>query len=292
MEEINKFSEYNIPSIGFWTSDSPFKLTLNVYFSVCTRYGGIEIVIISCKQNTKVRNVLYDKMRDIHDTNKTNNKYGTIIKHCCIRGCYIISKRNYITSCNIQSYAKKTAKITIDNIGYKQFTIGSKYCIAGKTDMNYFPKVRISKIEEIKINNSNGILNSIKFNSLKQRKEIFMNFSKDIEDIFNLYNPINWVQMKYLEKKYGDSYTEKLEYLGIKYINPGYNDEHINKYGPKHIEAFKKAIDILYIHRYFCISKNCFTCNTIYMVSRKMIKSTDDALSYLSDILVKKLKNK
>jgi hypothetical protein len=292
MEEINKFLEYKIPSIGFWTKESPFILILNVYFSVCTWNGGIEIVIISCKYNNKIRDALYSKMRNIHNSNKTNNKYGTIVKHCCIRGSYIISKRNYITNCNIKYFAKKTAQITIDNVGYKQFTIGSKYCIAGKNDMNFFPKVRISKIQEINIDNSNGTLNSIKFNSLKQRKNVFMNFSKDIEDIFNLYNPINWIQMKYLEQKYGDLYSKKLEYLGIKYINPGYDDEYINKYGPKQIDAFKTAIDILHMHRYFCISKNCFTCNAIYMITRKMIEKTDNTLSYLSNILVKKLENK
>lgn len=291
MEEINKFLEYKIPSIDFWTNKSPFKLILNVYFSICTRYDGIEIVIISCKENNKIRNALYDKMRNIHDSNKTNKQYGTIIRHCCIRGCYIISKRNYITNCNIQSFAKKTAQITIDNVGYKQFTIGSKYCIVGKTDMNYFPKVRISKIQEIKIKNTSKVPKILKFNSLNQRKETFMNFSKDIRDLYNLYNPINWIQMKYLEKKYGDSYSKKLEYLGIKYINPGYddNDEYIDKYGPKQIDAFRKAIDILHMHRYFCISKNCFTCNAIYIATRKMIEKTDDTLSYLTNLLIKKL---
>ena len=176
MDEINKFLEYKIPSIGFWTKKSPFKLILNVYFSVCTRYGGIEIVIISCKENNKIRDALYNKMRNIHDSNKTNNKYGTIVKHCCIRGSYIISKRNYITDCNIKYFAKKTAQITIDNIGYKQFTIGSKYCIAGKTDMNFFPKVRISKIQEINIKNTIDTPNIFKIQFIKTKEKCFHEF--------------------------------------------------------------------------------------------------------------------
>ena len=153
MEEINKFMEYNIPLINFWNESSPFKLKLYVYFSVCTRNGGIEIVILSHKDNNKIRDALYDKMCIIHNSNKTNNKYDTIIRHCCIRGCYIIGKRYYITNCNIENFAAKTAQITIDNVGYKQFTIGSNFCIYGKADMNFFPKVRISEIKEIKINN-------------------------------------------------------------------------------------------------------------------------------------------
>ena len=265
MEEINKFMEYNIPLINFWNESSPFKLKLYVYFSVCTRNGGIEIVILSHKDNNKIRDALYDKMRIIHNSNKTNNKYDTIVKHCCIRGCYIIGKRYYITNCNIENFAAKTAQITIDNVGYKQFTIGSNFCIYGKADMNFFPKVRISEIKEIKINNSNGILNNLIFKSLDERKRIFMTFLKEINDIYNIYSILNWVQMKYLERLHGNSYTQKLEYLGIKYIDPCFDEivieKYIEKYGPKKIIAFKKGIDALYKHKKTCISNNCFTCN-------------------------------
>ena len=294
MEEINKFTEYKIPLINSWTESSPFKLKLNVYISVCTRYGGIEIVIISCKENHKVRDALYNKMFHINNSNKTNNKYDTIIRHCCIRGSYIIGKRYYITNCNIENFAAKTAQITIDNVGYKQFTIGSKYCIYGKTDMNFFPKVRISEIKEIKIDNSNGILNSLIFDSLDERKRIFMNFVKDIEDIYNLSNPLNWIQTKYLERKYGDLYTKKLEYLGIKYVNPDYdeiiNNKYIEKYGPKEVSAFQRGIDILYMHKKSCISKNCFTCNAIKKASIKAIKETENIISNICSCCMKKLR--
>ena len=64
--------------------------------------------------------------------------------------------------------------------------------------------------------------------------------------------------------------------MGIKYIDPCFDEivieKYIEKYGPKKIIAFKKGIDALYKHKKTCISKNCFTCNAIYISSRKIIQ--------------------
>jgi hypothetical protein len=279
--EIIKFTNYKIPLAKNWRDDSPFKLVLNVYVSLCTTYGAVEIVIISCNENLNVRNALYSKMRHIRDNNKTKDKYGTVVRHCCIRGCYIIGKRNFISKYDIRSYVGKTLQITIDNIGYKQFTIGSKYCVCGKYDLNFFPKLRISKIRKINIANKD-VLISVIFKSLKQRKKIFDSYIYDIEAIFNPISELNWLKKRYLCKTYGEEFKKKFRYIGLNYYPISkYDDDIFEKLvniASKEIEPYKKAIDVLYHHKYFCISINCFTCNLVYKITKDFLSKTIDKL--------------
>ena len=282
---IDKFYAYKIPLIGHWSEKSPFHLELNVYVARATSYGAVELIILSCKENIDVRDALYKKMRDIQNLNKSkDDKYGTIVRHCCIRSTYIIGERNFISVHNIRKLAGKTIKITIDDIGYKQFTIGSKYCVGGKYDRNFFPKLRISDIKLLEIKNKKDILRNIPFRSISARKRRFKEFRIDLKVIYNVNSKLNWLRKNYL----GKEYEHKFEYLGLKYIAPKkeQTEELMKCMKKKDTEWFKKAIDILYTHKYYCNSMNCYACNAVYDITKgKLDDLSNDINNIISSLI-------
>jgi hypothetical protein len=285
---IDAFLAYKIPLINKLSNASIFKLKLNVHVASATAYGAIEFVILPCKENLDTRNALYQKMRNIQDQNKSNDeKYGSLVRHCCVRGSYVISERNLISKYDLRELAGKTLQITIDNIGYKQFTIGSKKCVGGKFDMNFYPKLRVSDIKILEIKNENKIMRNIPFRDLKDRKRRFKEFYIDVKVMYNMDSKLNWLRKEYL----GKEYEHKFEYLGLIYPRSpdAENVEELMKcMKEKDIEWFQNGIDILYTHRYFCNSMNCYTCNTISDIAKKEVEITRDNFHSVISQLVNK----
>ena len=285
---IEKFLAHKITLINSWNDSSAFKLKLNIYVALATTYGAIEFVILPCKKNIDVRNALYDKMRNIQDQNKSKDeKYGALVRHCCVRSSYIISNRNLISKYNLQELAGKTIQITIDNIGYKQFTIGSKKCIGGRFDMNFYPKLRVSDIKLLEIRNEDDIMRNISFKDLADRKRRFKEFYVDIKVIYNINSKLNWLRKKYL----GKDYEHKFKYLALNYKAPP-DAENVQKLmkcmKEKDIKWFKNAIDILYSHRYFCNSMNCYACNTVHDIAKEEVNNLCNNIKSMVSNLINK----